>query len=1554
MAALGDFIGGRFVEPAGEPLASTNPVDGSVVLETAWDPARVGEACDAAREALDRWRAGSLDERLSVLRRFRDALRERGAELADAIVRETGKLRREARAEVSALVGRFDIVEQRIREDLRDGPLPGHPHESVRHHPHGVVGVIGPFNFPLHLCHAHVVPALMLGNTVVVKPSDVAPLAAQRYAEAARDAGLPAGVLNVVQGRGAAGAALVGNPHLRALAFTGSWATGRRILEATLDRPEVLLALEMGGKNTAVVLDDADLRQAVHEIVVGGYLTTGQRCTGTDRVLVHASLRDRLVEALSAVVAELRMGDPDDPASFAGPLATVAQRERFAGLLAKGEAGGAERVATGHAREGGAFVAPTLHVLRDGLHAIGGYTDEELFGPDLHVERFEDDDEAIALVNASQSGLANAVFTADRARFERFFRETTSGVLNWNRSTNQASPRLPFGGTGRSGNFRPAGAWASRNLVIPVAVQENLPGELHPDPHVAPLLPPPDLDALEARHAAEEREEARRNLLDDPRPLRVATPPGGRLPASEAWLERLYAGNRIVREKKPGVFDHLRSVGPWFVSVDDEPLSVLDGMTQTATLCGGFAEAPVVRAFVEGGFGETILYAGDTSLGGDPHAEQFAARLRQLVPGLPFVSFTNSGAEACEKALALCKQRARSEKQRRVLAFEGSFHGRTLLALHASHNPAKRAPFEIAGHEVTFAPFPVWHAPHTPEPPAPESYYATIARGRMDDAIDRWGASGEGLLASEVRSLATVHEALATGEHFAVIVEPMQSEGGDRYATTRFFRALRLLTRHHGVPLIFDEVQTGFGLGGTFAWHTRFRLIARDGNPDGPDCVIFAKRAQVGVVMSRFEDPEPTSAHPASLVRGRIHAEMMAEDRKAARIEARVRRRLTRLARRFPDLVGHPRATGYALAFDLPTPAHLAAYLGQRFWRGAIVFGAGSRTVRYRLNASFGRKEIDLLFDAIRRSLSWIDAHPGQSPPAWEDLAQPVLETREVPEERERPEIRYREVPPDEGDRFMEQILLLEERVYEPARRDPPERLRIAIDDPDAIAVVAEVRDDGEWTLVGCALGAPLERVAQVGGPDRDPMLGADNTLYVLALTVDPGYRGFGIGRLLKHELTRAARARRCPDGTPRYLHVSARNRVGKTDTMMRVNESLGAYELFRLKGVYDDPEAQAMYYRMPIGPFVVDPVVGRRQEGRVGPLDLAGGIARPFREAPESLRRALDHGLLYGPTVNKITLCNYVTPAVVRAVEHVAALRPDLPHLYLASSRDETFDKTVRMLRWHRKGAQVVLGLEGGYLGHTTAAARSLSDPAVHRQGPGYFGGFLRVTHPAVAGVDGTLNALDAAVRDAGGPDGVIGLFLEPMQERTGRVLPDVLWPALSAWRERTGIPVVLVETATGCYRSGVGPFASSVVPMTPDAVAWWGGGQIGFVHTGDAWFVPNPLTLVSTWDGDELSLVRVHHQLRAARRLDLAPSIEALDRALEPLRRAGTTVRGLGLHRVVHAPGRAEAIARSLAARGLRVRAFPNDHLSIVPPLDVRAEDLDRLGEALAEVLS
>jgi acyl-CoA reductase-like NAD-dependent aldehyde dehydrogenase/4-aminobutyrate aminotransferase-like enzyme/ribosomal protein S18 acetylase RimI-like enzyme len=1527
---LGNYIGGEFVPPAGSALVSRNPAaDGAVVFETGYSVASVGTAAQAAAAAQPAWARLTLAERAAHLDRFKAELAARAKDLADAIVLETGKIRSEAKAEIQTLVNRFDLARAAIAGDLREGQVDAGA--SLRYAPLGVVGVIGPFNFPLHLCHAHAIPALLLGNAVVIKPSDLTPLAGQRYAEAAHAAKLPAGILNVVAGTGEVGAALVADPRVRGLAFTGSWAIGRKILEAALDRPELLLALEMGGKNACVVLDDCALRQAVHEVALGGYLSAGQRCTGTERVLVHRKLADRFVDALAKVVRELRFGQPEDASVFAGPLATAAAAAKVDGALEAARKAGAEPVVPGGKLPGGAFRTASLHRSPDGVHHVPGYTDLEVFGPDLCAEVIDSDDEAIAVLDASPYGFVHAVFTASRERFDAFYARTRTGMLNRNRSTNLASPKLPFGGVGKSGNYRPAGAWAHRNLVHPVAILENVIGAVVAHERLAPHLPPFDLDRLEAQHAAEEAAECARSLVETPRPMALSRPAGGKLPESEAYLARLYAADRVPKEKKPPVFDHLRSAGPWMVSIDREPLAVLDGMSQTATVVGGFAEDPVVCAYTEGEFGDTLVACADTAIAEAWPAIDYANVLRQLVPGLPHVTFVASGSEANEKAFALCKINCERRAASKVLAFEGSFHGRTLLSLHATHSPSKRAPFELAGYATQFAPYPVWEQPQADaEPAAPSGYYAAAAAGDVAELEQRFGeAKNDALLAAEVRSLAAVHAALATGDYFCCIVEPMQSEGGDRYATERFFRALRLLTRFHKTFLVFDEVQVGFGLGGPFAWHSKFRLLSARGQQDYPDAVTFAKRAQVGVVMSRFADPEPASVHEASLVRGRIHADMVATSHNAERIEKLVAPRLAQLARAYPQLVHHPRATGYAFAFDLPAPALLDAFIAQRFWRGAIVFAAGTKTARWRLSDSFRAREIDQLFETIRRSLSWLDAHEGSKPPSWEDSP-----ASQSPRPEARSPIAYRKIGHGAAMELLPAILDIEYQVYEPARRTPPAEIRAAIEDPEGSLVVAEAPNpSGGMALVGFAIGGPLEASKDVEGCDDDAMLGKHNTMYSVSITVAPGYQNHGIGRHLKELQLRDAASR-----GGRYRHVTGRNRVGRTAQMTHLNRVFGAHVVSVLTGQYEDPEGQAMYYRIPLAPLAPEPAKPRSRDDHVE-LDLASGLVRPFAAVPRTLRELEDKGALYGPAVNKLTLMNYVTPAVVRALEWLGALVPELPHLYLTSSRDEAIDKALRLVRCTRKGAQVAIGLAGGYYGHTAASCRSLSDPDVHAGGPGHFA-WPRVPHPAIAGTAETIAALRAAVATAGGPDQVLGFVYELVQERTGWVLPPEFVDALAKLRVELELPLVAVETTTQTYRSARGPVLSPALGLVPDVLAWWGGGQTGYLHTSSRWFISSPLTLVSTWDGDELSLVRTHHQLRAARHVDVAAGAAALDAVLP------ATARGLGAYRVIDAGSRADAIAGELAARGVRVRRFPRGRLAIAPALD----QLDTAARALA----
>ena len=274
------------------------------------------------------------------------------------------------------------------------------------------------------------------------------------------------------------------------------------------------------------------------------------------------------------------------------------------------------------------------------------------------------------------------------------------------------------------------------------------------------------------------------------------------------------------------------------VSIDDEPLAVLDGMSQTATLCGGFAEDAVVKAYLEGDFGSTLIASSDTALGESVEASDYATVLRHLVPGLPHVTFANSGAEAVEKALALSLANCTKDGATKVLAFEGGFQRAYAFGTVGNLQSEKSAwPMKSLDTRARLQPFPVWSTPSEEEPLAPSGFYAAAGHGQIDELRDRFGDADEDPVAC--RRSCLVGRLRSSAEWWRVFRNPHRANAFGRrrsYGTARFFRALRLLTRHHGVPLIFDEVQTGFALGGPFAWHSQLRLVNFRGQPDYPGC----------------------------------------------------------------------------------------------------------------------------------------------------------------------------------------------------------------------------------------------------------------------------------------------------------------------------------------------------------------------------------------------------------------------------------------------------------------------------------------------------------------------------------------------------------------------------------------------------------------------------------------------------------------------------------------------------------------------------------------------
>ena len=433
-------------------------------------PGAVDAAVAAARRAFGPWSALPEAARAEHLRAWAATTRRHAERIAALVTREMGKTLAESRQEAVLLADKVDVtLEERVRARIAPYDLPGGATRTNRctYRPFGAMAVIGPFNFPAHLPNGHWVPALLAGNAVVFKPSERTPAVGALMAELMAEAGMPAGVFGLVQGRGDVAAALVAHEGIDGVLFTGSWPVGRRIMESNLDRPGRMVALEMGGSNPAVVLADADLRQAVIECARCAFLTTGQRCTCTRRIVVHRAVADRFIAALVGMARSATVGSGDaDPAPFMGPLVTREARDaalRFQHDLA---ARGGRILLEARAPAGeGWFLTPGIVQ----VDRFDRATDREVFGPVVQVAVAEDLDDAIAQANATEFGLAASVFARDAATAERAMRGLRAGCINLNCGTAGASGKLPFGGLGRSGNLRPAGAAMVDSCAYPVA-----------------------------------------------------------------------------------------------------------------------------------------------------------------------------------------------------------------------------------------------------------------------------------------------------------------------------------------------------------------------------------------------------------------------------------------------------------------------------------------------------------------------------------------------------------------------------------------------------------------------------------------------------------------------------------------------------------------------------------------------------------------------------------------------------------------------------------------------------------------------------------------------------------------------------------------------------------------------------------------------------------------------------------------------------------------------------------------------------------------------------
>jgi succinylglutamic semialdehyde dehydrogenase len=418
----------------------------------------------AARAAFPDWARRPPEERIAVMRRFADLAAASKESLADLIARETGKPLWEARTEVDTVVNKVAISIRAYEE--RTGTRDLGAGARLRHKPHGVLAVLGPYNFPAHLANGHMVPALIAGNAVVFKPSEKTPASGEMLIRLYREAGVPEGVARLLIGGPDQGRALSAHPDIDGLLFTGSARTGLALNRQFADTPEKILALEMGGNNPILVWDADDLGAAAALIVQSAYLSAGQRCTAARRLIVRDGLHKPLLAEVEALIDRILIGAPHaEPQPFMGPVidndAADALIEAFLSLVERGaqvirplDRPDADRP----------FLTPALIDVTE----VADRPDAELFGPVLQLVRVPDFEAAIAEANATRYGLSASLIGGDQALFDRFWTGARAGIVNWNRPTNGASSAAPFGGVGLSGNHRPSAYYAADYVAYPV------------------------------------------------------------------------------------------------------------------------------------------------------------------------------------------------------------------------------------------------------------------------------------------------------------------------------------------------------------------------------------------------------------------------------------------------------------------------------------------------------------------------------------------------------------------------------------------------------------------------------------------------------------------------------------------------------------------------------------------------------------------------------------------------------------------------------------------------------------------------------------------------------------------------------------------------------------------------------------------------------------------------------------------------------------------------------------------------------------------------------
>jgi len=477
---LGDYINGEFVTSEDRSGVIVNKSPGDLndhIMDVPFLYDNIDKACHFAKVEFPKWARKTQQERNEYLHRLKELFITHEAEMSEAISRDTGKPLWETMTEAKALSQKIDITLNHsiklVAEERIPNALPG-VEGVIRYKARGVMAVLGPFNFPAHLPNGHIIPALAMGNTIVFKPSEHTPAVGQLYAQIIHKAGFPRGVFNLVQGDGECGKKLVINESVSGILFTGSYDVGLRIKQETLNHYWKLLALEMGGKNATVVWADADLDKAVYETLVGAFMTSGQRCSCTSRIILHDDIANEFTDRFYEAAKKISIGHwKENP--FMGPLINAQSVEKYLRFQEIAKRENCESLMRGKVLDlkyKGYYVTPSIYLVSE-YNEKSVYQKSEIFGPNVAIYKSSDFDESMNIVNSTGYGLVMSLFSKNKTLYDEAVFKSNVGLLNWNRTTNGSSSRLPFGGTGKSGNDRPSGHFAIQYCSVPMANLED-------------------------------------------------------------------------------------------------------------------------------------------------------------------------------------------------------------------------------------------------------------------------------------------------------------------------------------------------------------------------------------------------------------------------------------------------------------------------------------------------------------------------------------------------------------------------------------------------------------------------------------------------------------------------------------------------------------------------------------------------------------------------------------------------------------------------------------------------------------------------------------------------------------------------------------------------------------------------------------------------------------------------------------------------------------------------------------------------------------------------